>query len=597
MAATAVTSSPSAFAVFRNRNFTLLWSAQFVSTIGSSLASLAASILIFRETNSALSVGLMLMATALPSIVLGLVAGVFVDRLDRKRIMIGADLLRAVIVFSIPFFVQSNLVWLYVLVLLESAVGQFFEPAQSSVLPEVATDEELAAANSLMAISSFGATAVGFGAAGLLASQFSLEWSFYIDALSFIFSAVCIALVRIAPLTSVEDSSVAAIFQNMRSGFQFLFRTPILRSTFILLPVLGISFGLANTLLLPFAREALGATEFEYGLQEALTSMAFVVGSLLMARVADKRPEGQWIAFSFLGMGIADAIYSQLSSVAVAFIFVMISGFANAPWAVIRNVILQRNSPREMRGRVASSFYVVRDVSFLVGMAAAGLADIVGVRQMYLASALIVFVAGLLALVLPGLGQTTVEWRRAVQAMRGAPSAPRLGAGRAATLADVDALALRFGPLATLSDTERKQLAASGRVVDAPAGTTIVAKGEKSDAAYFILDGTALAGVPNPDGSYNSLETMGSGDFFGEIAALSGQPRTANVVATEPITLLQIPSAELHHLMEFPQISQIVRTKFIERLSRTNLNELPRFAGFDQALLRELRTTLPEEAA
>src|SRR5512136_103846 len=95
-------SSPSPFAVFRNRNFTLLWTGQLVSTIGSALTSLAASILVYRITGSALSVGLMLMATALPTLLLGLVAGVVVDRYDRRRIMIAADLLRAILVFLIP---------------------------------------------------------------------------------------------------------------------------------------------------------------------------------------------------------------------------------------------------------------------------------------------------------------------------------------------------------------------------------------------------------------------------------------------------------------------------------------------------------------
>ncbi len=156
------TASPSPFTIFRHRNFSLIWTGQLVSTIGSALTSLAASILVYRQTDgSALSVGLMLMATAAPSLLVGLVAGVFVDRFDRRRIMIIADLLRAVLVFLVPVLVPYSIVWLYVIVMLASAVGQFFDPAYESVLPETAPDEELAAANSLMAISAFGSTAVG----------------------------------------------------------------------------------------------------------------------------------------------------------------------------------------------------------------------------------------------------------------------------------------------------------------------------------------------------------------------------------------------------------------------------------------------------
>src|SRR5512135_3717967 len=195
MTTLAAVSSPSPFAVFRNRNFSLMWTGQLVSTIGSALTSLAASILVYRSTGgSALSVGLMLMATAAPSLLVGLIAGVFVDRYDRRRIMITADLLRAVLVFLIPLLVPSSIVWLYVLVMLTSTVGQFFDPAYESVLPEVAKDEELAAANSLMAISAFGSTAIGFAASGLIAARYPIEYAFYLDAVSFLFSAGCILL-------------------------------------------------------------------------------------------------------------------------------------------------------------------------------------------------------------------------------------------------------------------------------------------------------------------------------------------------------------------------------------------------------------------
>src|SRR5512142_1319713 len=156
--------SVTTFSVFRNRNFSLMWSGQLVSTMGSALTSLAASIYVYRLTDSALSVGLMLMATAAPSLLVGLFAGVFVDRYDRKAIMLAADLARGLLVFLIPILAPHGIGWLYVIVALTSAIGQFFDPAYESVLPEVASEDELAAANSLMAISSFGSTAIGFAA-------------------------------------------------------------------------------------------------------------------------------------------------------------------------------------------------------------------------------------------------------------------------------------------------------------------------------------------------------------------------------------------------------------------------------------------------
>src|SRR5512137_2575339 len=179
--APSATKHSSPFSVFRYRNFSLMWTGQLVETIGCALTSLAASILVYRETGgSALSVGVMLMATTAPGLLVGLVAGVFVDRFDRRRIMIIADVLRAALVLLIPFLAFQNVAWLYLIVMLVSTVGQFFDPAWESVLPEAAPDDELAAANSLMAISTFGSTAIGFAASGLIASRYPVEYAFYV---------------------------------------------------------------------------------------------------------------------------------------------------------------------------------------------------------------------------------------------------------------------------------------------------------------------------------------------------------------------------------------------------------------------------------
>jgi len=245
-------------ATLRQRNFALLWLGGLISNTGDWLLIIGLPVYVYLLTGSALATSITLITAYVPNLVFGSVAGVFVDRFDRKRIMIASDLLRAALAFLIPVLVPYNIAWLYVIVLLSSSIGQFFDPAQASVLPEVATDDELAAANSLMAISSFGSTAVGFAASGLIASQFSIDWAFYIDGATFLFSAGSIALLHLATFKTEEDTKVSTIIRNMKSGFQFLLGKPILRSMFIMFPVVGISFGLWNTLLLPFARQALG---------------------------------------------------------------------------------------------------------------------------------------------------------------------------------------------------------------------------------------------------------------------------------------------------------------------------------------------------
>lgn len=595
MTPTSPADKPNPLSIFRNRNFTWLWSGQLVSTIGDSLATLAASILVFRLTGSALSVGLMLIATAAPSLFVGLVAGVYVDRIDRKRIMIAADLLRAVLVVLIPFMISINIAWLYIIIALISAIGQFFDPAQESVLPEIATDQELSAANSFMAISSFGSTAIGFAASGLIASQFPIEWAFYLDGFSFVLSAMFIFLVRIDPLEVVGKTNLSTIARNIKAGAKFLFENSVLRSLFIILIPVYLSFGLWNSLLLPFAVRALEATEFEYGVQEGMTSVGFVIGSLMMAHLADRMREGQWIFLSFLGMAVIGIFYSQVVSIPLAIALVTVSGFMNAPSAIARRLAVQRNTSREMRGRINSTFFVARDIIFIFGMGAAGLADVIDVRWLVLLSAILLLGAGLLALVLPGLGQPAAEWRRTLSLLRAAPAAIGMEAGRAATMADFDRLIGHMPILSGLKTIDRKAFLENTKVRIAPPGAMIIQHGETRDEVYFILQGRAAAGVIDEKGKYRALSSMGAGDFFGEIAALTGEIRTADVVADEETTLLEIPASNIQDIMNNPRLRYVFWAKVTERLSRTHMADLPRLAGWDQEMLRDLRTEYETE--
>ena len=203
------------------------------------------------------------------------------------------------------------------------------------------------------------------------------------------------------------------IVSNLRSGLGTLFGTPVLRSLFLVGSIVFFSFGLWNVLLLPMSLRELHATEFEYGLQEGLTSVGFVLGSLFMARFSRLLPEPLWISLGLVVMGISGVGYATATSVPIAILLVMISGFFNSPTTVARSVLLQRNTPREMRGRVFSAFYVSRDVIFLFGMAGAGLADIINVRLMIVfASVLFVGAAGV-ALVAPGIGIASLRAARA----------------------------------------------------------------------------------------------------------------------------------------------------------------------------------------
>jgi MFS family permease len=591
----------SMFAIFRKRDFSLMWSAQFVSTVGEALTDLAAAILIFEITDSAFAVGAVLMVTAIPTLLFGLFAGVFVDRFDKKRILLLANLIRGFIVLGIPLSFQlldeaAAVAALYGLIFLSATVRQFFDPAWEAVLPEVASEEELTQANSFLAVSSFGSTAFGFAAAGVLASV-NIFLPFYIDAATYFLAFALLLGVRVPKGGSAEQTSVGVVVENLKSGARYLWRTPILRSIFLSGAPVFLSFGLWNVLLLPMAIRELDASEFEYGLQEGLTSIGFVIGSFLMARFGDRLNEGTWLVVSTAFMGLFGIFYGLSPNIDVAIVLVMITGFLNAPMSIARRLLLQRHIPRDMRGRVFSAMFVSRDVLFLLGMAGAGLADVLPVRELIIVASGICLVAGIATQFMPGLGRPAAEWRRTLQLLRTAPTAPGLGAGRPANMLDLDRLIDVLPELRSLPMEGRNAFLEGATIAKAPPGCAVVRVGEVSDSAFFVLGGKVVAGVPGEGEELRALATMGPGDFFGEIAALTGSPRTANVVTEDFTEVLEVPAETLRELRGVPEMAGLLRAKMAERLTRTANADLIRLAGLDQRDLRDLRRRRSDEPA
>jgi CRP-like cAMP-binding protein len=141
-----------------------------------------------------------------------------------------------------------------------------------------------------------------------------------------------------------------------------------------------------------------------------------------------------------------------------------------------------------------------------------------------------------------------------------------------------------------MTQKEQAQLASETLVAEAPAGRLVTYRGEASDAAYFILKGSVGAGYINGD-EYVILNYLREGHFFGEVAALTGMTRTANIIAEEESEFLIIPSKVLKRLAkQYPSLNVMFHTVIGERLSQT---DLPHGIGFDQQLLRDLRTSQP----
>jgi CRP/FNR family cyclic AMP-dependent transcriptional regulator len=285
---------------------------------------------------------------------------------------------------------------------------------------------------------------------------------------------------------------------------------------------------------------------------------------------------------SIIGIGVA-------RTVSFAILCQAMVGVLNAPSYLGRQLLIQRTTPRDMRGRVNSVFFVTRDTGFMLGMAMAGLADVIDVRLLMVVSAVLLIGCGILALILPGLGQPSAEWRRMLVMLRTRPSTSGLGLGRAALMTDIDRLSLYLPALGHWTKQERQSLAGYTRVYDVQPGTAIVEQGEKSDAVYFLLDGRTIVSRTE-DGTARITDIINPGDFFGEIAALTHLPRTASIIAEQPTTVLQVPTVGFQIMMDDPQLNRLFLSKLTEHMLSLNMVQLPLFAGLDQKTLSELRT-------
>ena len=199
------------FSILRQRNFSLLWFGQLISTIGDWVLFVALPFYIYSLTGSTLATGAMFMAATLPRLLFGSVAGVFVDRWDRKNTMIVADVLRGALLLLMVLVRSREQLWLiYLSAFAMAVVGQFFGPAKSAIIPRLVDRQDLLSANSLNALSDALTRLVGAGLGGALMGSFGFQNVVWLDAGSFFFSALMIALITVPVVDTVQPAAVAS---------------------------------------------------------------------------------------------------------------------------------------------------------------------------------------------------------------------------------------------------------------------------------------------------------------------------------------------------------------------------------------------------
>jgi DHA3 family macrolide efflux protein-like MFS transporter len=418
-----------------NRTFLALWLGQTVSFIGDYFYWLAIPIMVEKLTGSALQVGLSVMASALPMLVLGPVAGVFVDRWDRKRTMIAADLIRGALVLLCLFVQTPDQVWIYyVVAFLMSSVSRFFFPAQNAVLPLIIPDrEDLLAANGLMQIVQTAGLLIGPALAGFSIGIWGEQVAFVTDSATFLISALAIATTAVPRTTpgrrprGTQQEEIGAVVAEIREGVRYLFDSRTMVGVLLCLAVVQLGIGAINVVWVPFMRRVFGMGAEGLGAVDAAQGVGMALGGLALGMVAGRFRRKQLAGWSivFIGgmislMGLSPAfslahllpglpagtalegmdvgqrlLYLPLLLLACS----LLLGVALVPAQSTLMTMMQLAVPDLKRGRVGSALNALTTAAGLVSMVvAAAMGEVVPLRSIYVTAGLVISAGGIVGL-------------------------------------------------------------------------------------------------------------------------------------------------------------------------------------------------------
>jgi MFS family permease len=383
-------------------NFRNLWIGQTISQIGDGLTNLAVLIVINSLTGSTAAVATMTIAIALPQLLFGLLAGVFVDRWDRKRIMIVSDVLRGVMVLGFILVRRPEDVWFfYVIGFLQAAVGTFFDPAKSALMPAIVERDSLLSANALSQTTRVITGVIGFALAGVLVGAFGNAWpAFSLDALTFFVSALFIARISAphqAPVAA-KNSSAREVFVDLKDGLQYLFGQQLLAGAVMTFAVTMLGLGAVNVLFVPFLVNLLEVRTEALGIVEAAQVAGMIVGSGLVAALAARLKPALIIVVGVGLVGLLIAFIGAAVTLWMVLVGLFFVGLFITPVQAAASTLLQAHVSADKRGRVSSVMNTVITLASVISMALAGvLGDTIGVRQVFYLAGLVAIVAAFVA--------------------------------------------------------------------------------------------------------------------------------------------------------------------------------------------------------
>jgi len=394
-------SSTGLLTTLRNRDFLALWIGQLISQIGDNFVYIAGLALITSLTDSPLTFGIVAFCTAAPQVVFGLIGGVFVDRWDRRMVMIVSDILRGIAILALLLIQRPEELWiLYVVTFLASTVGAFFYPARNAVIPNIVPEESLLTANALVQGSQIVAIIVGASVAGLLVGWLGTDFAFVFDSFTFFVSAGAVATMNIPhgelPATR---ANLRVIWDQLIEGLSFIKNSHTLTNVIITTAIATLGFGAILVLGVVYLGTELGIGAEGLGFLYAFQGLGVVAGGLLIGQLAHRVPSHYTVSACMTMLGLATIGFALAPNYPLVLAMVAIIGLSIVAARAALATMTQALVPDEKRGRVESAVTMVIGASSTLATGLAGvLGEIIGVRAVFFMAGLIIVASGAAAI-------------------------------------------------------------------------------------------------------------------------------------------------------------------------------------------------------
>ncbi len=386
------------WAPLRSPDYRRLWAALLISVVGDKVDQIALGVLVYEATGSELQMGIMLAISMLPAALFGMVAGAYVDRWDRRRTMIIADLARAALVCTVPFVAEYSLIAVYGVAFLVAAVSLFFEPAKLSLIPELVAPDDLMAANSLDSVTVSVAELTGLVFAGGLVALLGTRSAFFLDGGTYLLSAIFVFSVAYRSSRRAAWSggvSLAPIVRETSEGLHYVWNHLILRDLIAVYSVAMIGVAASTVFIYAIALDRYAAGAPGLAMLDGAITVGLLVGSVAVGR-GDPSGPVRTLLRGLFAFGVLISLLAFAPSVRWAVVVFFASGVANMYFYVPLATVLQQDTVPVMRGRVFAAKQTLSRILSVVGFIGAGaLIEGVGLTPSILAAGALVVVMAL----------------------------------------------------------------------------------------------------------------------------------------------------------------------------------------------------------